>query len=128
MPGRLARALLGVVASALGSALVAVLLALMLVRAAPGVALWADDAVNVPDLAPDGLWSRETPLVVQYLSWLGGATHGDLGRSLRGGQEVRGMLYEAAWPSLALTALSVGAALLACLGLTRWRQEGRPKS
>jgi peptide/nickel transport system permease protein len=48
----------------------------------------------------------DQPLIVQYLSWLGGALHGDLGRSLSFRAPVSDLLGRALWNSLKLGAVA----------------------
>jgi peptide/nickel transport system permease protein len=62
----------------------------------------------------------DRPLPVQYLSWLGNALHGDLGRSFYTGESVSGALTSRAPVTLALIilALLVTAVLCVILGVT----------
>jgi peptide/nickel transport system permease protein len=62
----------------------------------------------------------DRPLPVQYLSWLGNALHGDLGRSFYTGESVSGALTSRAPVTLALIilALLVTAVLSVILGVT----------
>lgn len=69
----------------------------------------------------------DRPLVVRYADWLAGAARGDLGRSLRDGRPVAGMLAEALPWTILLNAASIAGiyGLALPLGLLQAR---RPRS
>lgn len=54
----------------------------------------------------------DRPLWLQFASWIGAVLHGDFGTSLRTGQDVGQMMFEALGRSLTLAAFSIGFMLL----------------
>jgi peptide/nickel transport system permease protein len=57
----------------------------------------------------------DKPLVVQYVDWIGGAIHGDLGRSWRTDEEVSTVLSRAIGTSLSLVAISMAISIVFAL-------------
>ncbi|ACM29582.1 peptide ABC transporter [Rhizobium rhizogenes K84] len=67
------------------------------------------------------------PVWLQYLHWLGGVLHGDFGQSLRTGQPIGPVMFEALGRSLLLACLSIGLMLVLAipLGVIAAMRRGR---
>jgi peptide/nickel transport system permease protein len=67
------------------------------------------------------------PVWLQYLHWLGGVLHGDFGQSLRTGQPISPVMFEALGRSLLLACLSIGLMLVLAipLGVIAAMRRGR---
>ncbi|NTG03458.1 ABC transporter permease [Agrobacterium rhizogenes] len=67
------------------------------------------------------------PVWLQYLHWLGGVLHGDFGHSLRTGQPIGPVMFEALGRSLLLACLSIGLMLVLAipLGVIAAMRRGR---
>ncbi|HEX8049546.1 ABC transporter permease [Rhizobium sp. ICMP 5592] len=67
------------------------------------------------------------PVWLQYLHWLGGVLHGDFGHSLRTGQPIGPVMFEALGRSLLLACLSIGLMLVLAipLGVLAAMRRGR---
>lgn len=67
------------------------------------------------------------PIWLQYLHWLGGVLHGDFGHSLRTGQPIGPVMFEALGRSLLLACLSIGLMLVLAipLGVIAAMRRGR---
>ncbi|AYG69638.1 MULTISPECIES: ABC transporter permease [unclassified Rhizobium] len=67
------------------------------------------------------------PVWLQYLHWLGGLLHGDFGQSLRTGQPIGPVMFEALGRSLLLACLSIGLMLVLAipLGVIAAMRRGR---
>jgi peptide/nickel transport system permease protein len=63
-------------------------------------------------------YGLDRPVLVQYLDYLGGLTHGDLGTSYVRKQPVTDMILQQVGPTLTLTAASLVAAWLVAVGVT----------
>ncbi len=61
-------------------------------------------------------WGLDKPWYEQYFTWLGNFVTGDFGQSIvRAGVPVNEIVLEAAWPTLQLTSLSLGFAILVAI-------------
>jgi peptide/nickel transport system permease protein len=95
------------------------LLTFLMVQLIPGdpAEVIAGDNATIADVdrirAQLGL---DRPVVEQYLSWLGGVLHGDLGKSLFTGRSVTSSVLDAAPPTLALAVTAIVLAVL--IGVT----------
>ncbi|KAA6487650.1 ABC transporter permease [Agrobacterium rhizogenes] len=67
------------------------------------------------------------PVWLQYLHWLGGVLHGDFGHSLRTGQPIGPVMFDALGRSLLLACLSIGLMLVLAipLGVIAAMRRGR---
>lgn len=122
--GRVAQRLVG----AVGTVLLVSLVVFFLLQLAPGDAA---DVIVGQDPTPQQLATAreqlglDRPLIVQYLSWLGGAVHGNLGNSLFTHRSVASSLWEAAPATLSISLVSlflaavIGVAIGAAAGLGR---------
>lgn len=91
----------------------------LLVPGSPAVTLAGDNPSQEQIDAIEESLGLDDPTIVQYGRWLGGALHGDLGSSLRSGQDVAGEIW-ARLPvtlSLTLAAVIVGLAIAVPCGV-----------
>ena len=67
----------------------------------------------------------DRPLIVQYGMWLGNVLQGDLGRSLKDGREIRGMLFEGLTATLVLVGCAWGVIALMAVPAGYWAGSRR---
>src|SRR5262249_31043116 len=95
------------------------LLTFLMVRLIPGdpAEVVAGDNASVADLDPiRQQLGLNRPVVEQYLSWLGGVLHGELGTSLFTHRAVTTTIVDAAPPTLALAITAIVLAVLIGVG------------
>jgi peptide/nickel transport system permease protein len=104
----------------------------LMIRLIPGDAVAIMLGANA-EVTPDsiaelrGRIGLDQPIITQYLTWLGGVLHGDLGVSLWTRRPVIDEIAAHAWPTVELTLLSlgVGAGLAVPLGVMMAWLRGR---
>jgi peptide/nickel transport system permease protein len=105
------------------------LIAFAILHLAPGdpaALLYGPDATPADLAQVRAHWGLDRPLPLQYLSWLGHAARGDLGRSLADGRPVAAVIGERlpATLLLAATALALAAGLGVALGTAAAARAG----
>ena len=92
----------------------------------PASMILGEDATQAEVEALEEEMGLHDPLPVQYIKWLGGVLHGDLGNSVLGNKPVTEMIKEYFMPTLSLTILSVIIATLIALplGMLAARKRG----
>jgi len=114
-----------------GALIVSSILIFLLIRAAGGnvaaIVLGRDASPDAIDaLATE--YGLDRPLPVQYLEWIGGMLHGDLGRSFRTNESVADLVVSRLSISvpLALMGLTFGLLIAIPAGIYAARNAGRP--
>ena len=116
----MARFILFRIATAVPVALVVAFIVFGILYLAPGDPAAALAGDNAPPEAVERirqLMGLDRPFMVQFLSWLGRAVQGDLGRSLFDGREVIGMIAERAAPTVSLMILTIVISVLIAVPL-----------
>lgn len=89
-----------------------VFIVLRLTPGGPAVAMLGQQASPEAVAQLNHQLGLDQPLYIQYLTWLGNALHGDLGRSAFGNQPVSTLIVQRITPTLELTVLAFIVALL----------------
>jgi peptide/nickel transport system permease protein len=89
-----------------------VFIVLRLTPGGPAVAMLGQQASPEAVAQLNHQLGLDQPLYIQYLTWLGNALHGDLGRSALGNQPVSTLIVQRITPTLELTVLAFIVALI----------------
>jgi len=89
-----------------------VFIVLRLTPGGPAVAMLGQQASPEAVAQLNHQLGLDQPLYIQYLTWLGNALHGDLGRSAFGNQPVSMLIVQRITPTLELTVLAFVVALI----------------